>query len=227
MNHAGALLASSSVLWLLPDQKTGIFVAANRQARDPVLALIAYYLADVTSGETPWLNHTTSCTFPEPWRELQPVVDIPNEAHAPQRPLEEYTGTYGNKLFGDFRVFIRHAPEPRLEIKYGEHFEGFLLPSETKDTFSVTLTGVYWFLTEKSPIPDAVTFKEDTHGALQYLTFIMQQEVIEFSRCVRFNDHSSSVGTNLNSSGFGLCLAALMIFWHLSWSKETYVPIAF
>ncbi|XP_064609424.1 uncharacterized protein LOC135473503 [Liolophura sinensis] len=125
VNHAGALLASSSVLWLLPDQKTGIFVAANRQARDPVLALIAYYLADVTSGETPWLNHTTSCTFPEPWREVQPTVDFPSKAHAPQRPLEEYTGTYGNKLFGDFRVFIRHAQSRGWKLNTGNISKGF------------------------------------------------------------------------------------------------------
>ena len=97
------------------------------------------------SGETPWLNTTTACSFPRPW--LHPATSSRWPARryehdetpksASKRPASEYTGVYSHPAFGNFSVYV--TASGALAYSYGTLLRGRLDPAETSDKFYMSL----------------------------------------------------------------------------------------
>ena len=67
--------------------------------------LLHSYLADTFLGETPTINETTICTYPEPWfpavHTSHRLIDkTRNSTHS----LSAYVGTYHHPAYGDLVV---------------------------------------------------------------------------------------------------------------------------
>ena len=66
--HTGTSWGYGGLLTLLPDVGLGIFSAITGPDSKYFGRKAAHlYIADRLLGEEPWLNHTTACSFPEPW----------------------------------------------------------------------------------------------------------------------------------------------------------------
>lgn len=68
------------------------------------LQTIFYHISDYLLNENHWLNITTTCSFPQPWKketnssstDEEISVDIPN--------IAEYTGRFGNEYLPDLNI---------------------------------------------------------------------------------------------------------------------------
>ena len=104
----------------------GIFVSMTGQDHSYKYRYILHnYLADVALGETPWLNHTTMCSFPEPWYSLPAsshhAID---KTQQPTLPIGNYIGTYHNVPYGNLTVSslrssVLSISAPSLHMRFG------------------------------------------------------------------------------------------------------------
>ncbi|XP_076467633.1 uncharacterized protein LOC143298638 [Babylonia areolata] len=115
--HSGGIVTYSSRLWLLPGVKAGLFVATNGpQTRDKghALTAITNMAADLLLGEAFWLNETTICTFPAPWKPPQ-IHDkkerrdstgglTTKRQESSDLDLNQLVGVYTNKAFGEIVI---------------------------------------------------------------------------------------------------------------------------
>lgn len=103
VSHTGSTFGYRAILVLYPDADLGIFIGLNGE--DPsVLSRTALqsYIADLVLGHQPWLNTTTICTFPAPWKETRPSSrDKPtNKDLTPTKAVDTYIGQYSLPLYG-------------------------------------------------------------------------------------------------------------------------------
>ena len=114
--HRGYLFGYNSQLSLLPDVDVGVFLALNGNDYTSLGRLLIHaFLMDLALDEEPWLNTTTVCTFPHPWRSGQAAEELmqtiasfdDGPAHRFTKTerssgfpypsdLTPYTGTYGD-----------------------------------------------------------------------------------------------------------------------------------
>lgn len=103
----------SSMLWLFPDLQSGVFVALtgakDNQNAPPVYSIVSQ-ASDLLLGITPWLNQSTSCTFPAPWKDVKPK-ERGNASMPHPMPYwnisvtpENYAGQYGHLAFGNITL---------------------------------------------------------------------------------------------------------------------------
>ncbi|KAK7098053.1 hypothetical protein V1264_004941 [Littorina saxatilis] len=132
--HSGGIVTFSSRLWLLPGAGAGLFVATNgpqTKAKGHALTAITSMAADLLLGEKFWLNSSTVCTFPAPWKPTSETSRhtaadtatsstedrVPRdrstekgtkrgseEFHTRHLPDEELMGVYSHKAFGDMVI---------------------------------------------------------------------------------------------------------------------------
>ncbi|CAH1792477.1 unnamed protein product [Owenia fusiformis] len=121
LHHPGnyAYYRTHVVIW--PDLDLALFLHTNgRQFIDQIDATFAnfIYILDVLNGDVPWLNTTTRCSFPEPWRTAVKALpeSIPTDLD-PALSLEKYVGYYGQPGYGCFQVTLINAV---LEMTYGK-----------------------------------------------------------------------------------------------------------
>ncbi|XP_021346150.1 gigasin-6-like [Mizuhopecten yessoensis] len=136
LRHTGTISGYSSLLTLIPNSDIGIFTSMTGSDSDYVLrTLLHNYLADVALGETPWLNETTLCTFPEPWMRKDASVSSAIETDLPfHRDVNGYAGTYHNDLYGTITLHVS-SPHRHLVMQYGIA-TWFLYPQHAADSFS-------------------------------------------------------------------------------------------
>ena len=119
------------------------------------LQAITYTVTDLLLGEEPWINETSSCTFPEPWVKLPEFPDVKLETKEPDHPLESYIGTFGNDLLGDMVVRKSTTDDQALSMVMSE-VTGQLLP-EGGNVFRLFLDGSFNHLRQpeegKHPLP--------------------------------------------------------------------------
>ncbi|XP_012945233.1 uncharacterized protein LOC106013603 [Aplysia californica] len=104
--HTGTTPGYVGFVALVPAHKLGMFLAltGDDYGFEYRLALASYIL-DTMTGDTPWLNTSTLCTFPQPWAQDKtrpPYTFDPNLP--PSRPLSQYTGVYRSDIYGDLIV---------------------------------------------------------------------------------------------------------------------------
>ncbi|XP_064608798.1 uncharacterized protein LOC135472974 [Liolophura sinensis] len=103
VSHTGSTFGYTAILMLYPDVDLGIFIGLNGE--DPSVfsrTALQSFIADLVLGYEPWLNTTSVCTFPAPWKETRPSGrDGPIKKDlTPTKPLDTYVGQYSLPLYG-------------------------------------------------------------------------------------------------------------------------------
>lgn len=136
LQHTGSTYGYRAMLTLIPGMDAGVFVALTGDDPDYLFRTnIHLYIADHLLGYDPWLDNTTVCSFPEPWKQgstsktkYRPSTDITSD-----RPLTEYEGTFSNKAYGNIEIHRNHSVGFLLaNFGFGEFI---LYPKSTADVF--------------------------------------------------------------------------------------------
>ena len=153
-------------MWMFPDMKFGIYASVNGPSggfdSGFHLNTVFYHISDYLLGETPWLNKSTACTYPEPWSKppREPVHEIVEKPIAVNN-VDELTGTYTSDIFEEVNVYsngtIIHMDINRARAA--------LHPSSEKDRFLYEIV---------SPIEYAFPNLNATHYNMN-VTFERQQ----------------------------------------------------
>ncbi|WAR28024.1 GIGA6-like protein, partial [Mya arenaria] len=84
----------------------GIFISTNggmfKDYQSKSLTTTMYFLADILLDKEPWLNSSTACSFPLPWKEVNETDPRLTEIPAFLPDISEYAGIYGNEFQPDF-----------------------------------------------------------------------------------------------------------------------------
>lgn len=210
----------SSLLWLFPDLKAGVFVtitgAKDNQYR-PSLYAIASQASDLLLGNTPWLNESTSCTFPAPWKDLKSI----QHGNA-QKPHPEpywnitvsqatYAGLYGHLAFGNMTIT---SDGDGILLHYGRFGRLRLLPINEQlflgyflDSLSFTTNS------DGNTEPLVIDFKFNALGAVESIEFPVDLSVPQktsFKRIDKFRSRYTrnySVMTKAEGRGVGTFLS--------------------
>ncbi|CAH1775116.1 unnamed protein product [Owenia fusiformis] len=178
VQHPGRINGYDSLIWVFPDSDIGIFTSTNGPMNDESyngLRALHYYISDILLKEKVWLNHTTACTFPNPWmsdhegrrpashkadtaarrsgnslletmQKLQYVSDI---------PLRQYAGTYGHLAFGNITVTY-NTTDDLLYISQNKYFRARLYPLHGRHRFYMKLFGPLKFWTSADGWSDRI-----------------------------------------------------------------------
>lgn len=187
--HGGSMFSYNSVVVVDANTQTGIAVTVNG-LNPTVLELdlypLAYYLKDILLGKTPWLNKTTICSYPEPWRSL---------AYRPfpkQNVLEKYVGetkefvgVFGHTLYGEVLVMEYNQS---INLHWGKVMKGTLYDRRNL-SFRLRVDDDVFIVLGKEIGAIKVVFGQFYSG--QYngieITFQGMMETYNFSRDVEFN----------------------------------------
>lgn len=155
---------------LLPDVRAGMFFSSSGPGdSESIVATraIAAFISDKILGKDPWLNHSTACTFPAPWKpgkeseakdqargrgrasyqEDFAIVDTPlSPSPEDNFDLSTFTGTYGHMGFGSI-VFYEEKGD--LYMKYGRLGRGILRKTSVAGFFRCSFLDKLWFLSNR------------------------------------------------------------------------------
>ncbi|XP_033751010.1 protein flp-like [Pecten maximus] len=136
LRHTGTTFGYSSLLTLIPDMDIGVFITMTGSDHDYLFrTVLENYLADNALGETPWLNATTMCTFPEPWMRKHVTTHHSIVKNLPlHRPVSSYVGTYHNEAYGNLYVHNHAGDQSQLNMQVGIG-NWKLFPTHTTDHF--------------------------------------------------------------------------------------------
>lgn len=143
LSHTGTTWGYNSALTLLPEMNLGIFtVFTGADHHYKYRTSLHNYLADIYTGEIPWLNVTTLCTFPQPWihgssKKSKPSIRKDRKA---SRHISMYVGIYIHPAYGTLiiknRIGVQH-----LVITYG-WTSLILYPKHSVDEFYGETSGI-------------------------------------------------------------------------------------
>ncbi|XP_061184961.1 uncharacterized protein LOC133192977 [Saccostrea echinata] len=229
--HSGGIAGFSSMLWLFPDLKSGVFVALtgakdNKHAH-PIYAIVSQ-AADLLLGEEPWLNQSTACSFPAPWKEVKPIPRATiNETHPKgywniSVSPDVYAGLYGHLAFGNITV---KAEEDRMLLYYGRFGEMMMLPINKNIFFGYFLNSLSFVSnSDGNTRPFVIEFKfntDNTVESLEYPVDLMRPQKTSFKRIDKlrnFNHRgiSNSLKPKAENKGFrtALSMAAAWCLFH-------------
>lgn len=142
--HTGSYHAYTTVASLNLQAKSGFSMMVNgpwpiSYNRD--LEPLSYFIADILLQEEPWLNVSTVCTFPEPWKERPaPRNKTDEKLPADDYVVTRYLGHYGHRLNGEV-VISGGSPYSKMSFKLNSVGEGNLtLMSLNTSTFRMDFT---------------------------------------------------------------------------------------
>ncbi|WAR28021.1 GIGA6-like protein [Mya arenaria] len=119
----------------------GIFISTNGGLLEDYqytsLTTTMYYLADILLDKEPWLNSSTACSFPEPWRNETDSNFREISAFLPD--ISEYTGIYGNEFQPEFILTVNGSSQTQLNFESGR-LGGNLYSTQDKDRFLMEIT---------------------------------------------------------------------------------------
>ncbi|WAR28026.1 GIGA6-like protein, partial [Mya arenaria] len=119
----------------------GIFISTNggllENYQYTSLTTTMYYLADILLDKEPWLNSSTACSFPEPWRNETDSNFREISAFLPD--ISEYTGIYGNEFQPEFILTVNGSSQTQLNFESGR-LGGNLYSTQDKDRFLMEIT---------------------------------------------------------------------------------------
>lgn len=182
------------------------------------------YLADIYLDETPWLNSSTICSFPEPWfrpgkEKPKPIID---KTRALPRNSSYYVGEYENPAYGRMFVMV-NSTNGKLIIKFGHASLG-LYPKAMKDEFHFETLGFAAYVINFGTIKFKMETMSGYFAAFQVTTFDTKDPP-EFRRFLTQNDlpnigyNPLSVSSNSNpNSATALrvreeLLGAILFLW--------------
>lgn len=77
--HSGSIPPYGSLLHLFPEVDSGIFISVSGPLgmdANYALSTIAWRGGDLLLGVKPWLNATTACSYPQPWRQVSETDNL-------------------------------------------------------------------------------------------------------------------------------------------------------
>ena len=150
--HSGGIMTYKSQVWLIPEINKAIYVEVNGpQTGSWAIVHIAHFIVDVLTGEEPWLNTSTVCSFPEPWRKQATHVVSRFPTAEPPYPIDHYVGAYTNEAFGRIDIKL-NASDMALHLTMGRFLEGVLGYDDENREFKMRLTSHYWYLNSFIPL---------------------------------------------------------------------------
>ncbi|XP_063445232.1 gigasin-6-like isoform X1 [Mytilus trossulus] len=166
--HTGSTWGYRAMLSWYPKADIGIFVAFTGNDPNYFYRLTLHnYIFDVYTGQVPYLNTSTICSYPEPWLKSDIPLVKPNypKDRNTTRNKKEYIGTYKNQAYGKIKIG-KHTEKNKLKLIYG-YLTFELYPSETQDEFYGDTTGIATKLLDVSKFKfkfhnDQVTLKAST-----------------------------------------------------------------
>ncbi len=121
--HTGTSWGYGALLTLVPDLGIGIYTSITGPDDGYVGRRLTHmYIMDLLMGESPWLNLTTACTFPEPWAPVhkrKPYTFPQGDPNKVPLEFERYVGTFGNFGYGNLSIVLNET-SGLLELHYGE-----------------------------------------------------------------------------------------------------------
>ena len=155
--HGGILYGFDSLLTLFPEAETGVYVAINGPMGDTAqiaVLVLNQYISDLMLGLPPWLNQSTLCSYPFPWKKREEY--IPKTFHIPidktlksHRSLTVYKGKYVSKALGTLTMNEKtENGNSFLFLKFGKRGRFNLYPTRKKDRFRAEAIGSISFLSK-------------------------------------------------------------------------------
>ncbi|XP_046363171.2 uncharacterized protein LOC124139841 [Haliotis rufescens] len=200
--HAGLIGAHVSMVAVLPQFKLALFISSNTMTD---LQPIVYYVVDLLSGLPQWLNSTSACSFPSPWKQdLHKSNESGSETDGHKKTgtptdteirMESYIGSYGHRVFGELQVSLNRSIQ-KLYLCYGALQGPLVIEDTNKHVFQ--LNGV----------PNYVRFRTMVQGKFQ--NFVFLDESLFYTRGVRLSD---PVSGSVRCSYHCLVLTVLAIYW--------------
>ncbi|XP_077863737.1 uncharacterized protein LOC100372963 [Saccoglossus kowalevskii] len=153
LSHSGWFAGFNSLLWFYPHKSTGIFTAINgpyTSEADGALKRIHAYATDLLMGEEPWMNSSTACSYPLPWRptpvkstdtKQEFVIDTEDDE---KMYLLDYVGSYLHPGFGHLSIYM--GEDLSLRFTYGNFGRGTLSVTPLRDVFEITIESPIWYL---------------------------------------------------------------------------------
>ncbi|XP_052783040.1 uncharacterized protein LOC128219269 [Mya arenaria] len=139
--HSGGFWSYITLVWLFPEENIGIFISTNGGMLEDYqytsLTTTMYYLADLLLDKEPWLNSSTACSFPEPWKDETDSRLTEISAFLPD--ISEYTGIYGNEFQPEFILTVNGSSQTQLNFESGR-LGGNLYSTQDKDRFLMEIT---------------------------------------------------------------------------------------
>ncbi|KAL4230393.1 hypothetical protein ACF0H5_010775 [Mactra antiquata] len=181
--HSGGIVTFVSQLWLFPDVRSGVFVTTSgplNQHGSMAVKNIASRISDFLLGKEPWLNSTSTCTFPAPWEEPPPDMiardEIKKHTWNISSSKSTYVGLYGNMGFGKINVYSENGDS--LVLEYGRFGKMELLPI-TEVQFIGHYVDKLWFITNSdgSTMPISIIFVRNNLKEVTGLLFPVDFEM--------------------------------------------------
>ncbi|XP_005089508.2 protein flp [Aplysia californica] len=107
LTHTGSTIGYRAMLSLLPKHKIGVFtVMTGKDDSYKYRVPLHMYLLDRALGFQSWLNSSTICSYPKPWKTAKKSSPPPklDASLKLQRDIEEYEGTYHNPAYGYLEI---------------------------------------------------------------------------------------------------------------------------
>ncbi|KAH3819606.1 uncharacterized protein LOC127881285 [Dreissena polymorpha] len=137
IRHSGGVFSYITDLWIFPEHNFGLFASTNGPALDSQFLAISATFDHVTDrllGLEPWINTTTACTFPEPWRTANDSAIPPVENAAVLTNAKKYEGFYSSLILSGIRIELDGTSNTSLRFKMGK-LGGILYSTLDKDRF--------------------------------------------------------------------------------------------
>ena len=134
--HTGSTFGYRAMVTLVPAINAGLFTAFTGDDPGYIFRTnLHLYMADLLLGHDPWLDNSTVCSFPEPWKRKpddspskRPSTDI-----GADKDLSKYEGQFSNKAYGRIEIYLNDSAG-FLMAKVG--FGRFILyPKSKADSF--------------------------------------------------------------------------------------------
>ena len=209
---------------MFPEQDFGLFVNVNGpglpDASGKTVNVALFYLADILLGVEPWLNVSTACTFPAPWKPSGDDLEIPPTPVFQNENLQEYVGLYGSSVLPDIAVELS---EDASKLRFQQsRVKGILNPTAEPDSFQFKVTEPWEFaiekkITETFMIKFPVQFYRDSEGIVQNLTLTLDIAVMPFRKGMRFPDvDNTSSGAEVHAAVSFLVMSLfLSVYGHI------------
>ncbi|XP_014772360.1 putative uncharacterized protein DDB_G0282133 [Octopus bimaculoides] len=173
--HSGLIPPYSAMLYLFPDINAGIFVAINGPLGSNHrygLKSLAWTGSDILLGEKPWLNTSTSCSYPKPWYTIAKTSQVqPKKTVHLHRPAKDFLGLFCHRGFGNITVFLNQTSQ-KLNMEFGRYGKLSLRPVG-KNEFIAQNYGPLWFLTDSDDNNETMTvrFSENSENEIESILF--------------------------------------------------------
>lgn len=229
MWHSGGIAGYVSMLWLFPDLESGVFVAltgAKDNQHSHSVDAIVNQAADLLIGDTPWLNQSTACSFPAPWKDVTPVPRGTTKEPYPElywnisESADVYAGLYGHLAFGNMTVT---TDDHGILLHYGRFGKMRLLPIDRKIFSGYFLDNLsYMTNSDGNTRPFVIEFKFSGDNVVESLEFSVNLSTsqktsfkrIDKTRRVHCRNVSNSFTSVRQSQGFGTVLS-MTTAWYL------------